>query len=1037
MFGKPGQTIDQYVLLMLIRGDGPSELWLAREGFPGGREVLVKVFPTDYPGCPYFKRETTAIGKLDPRFVIPLQTSGYAIDCDYIVMELVAWRTLREMIHESRDGLNLESAMPVFTGILDALDHMHSRQVFHRDLKPDNIYLMQDGQVKIVDFVYAGINSSELVAMKMGEEGNAVVGAPVYMPPEQIDGGQSEDNRTDLYHFGVVMYETLTGHPPFNGQSVDGLIKSHLSARPPSLAQARPDLPASLDSFYRRLLAKKKENRFQTAREAKEALLRAARGEMIAVVEEEIEPVAPPSRPQPGAAKFCVHCGARLAEDETGNELCRHCGGEISSLLPSVSCSVCGARRPDEGMFCPHCGFQKTVPVIERQEPPDQFSFAASEPVEAKAPPVIEAAAVGEAKIDEQPDIYTSAPSVAPCVAPSPAPEAAAFEPGATINGRYRVEKLLGASGVASIYLVTDSLSQLHKELALKIPASDQDPDALAERLGRQFEAWKSLSDAEPRSVVRLLGIERVGPAAGIFMEYMPGGSLASMVADRWGGHPRARLHLAQLMRLFLQACESIRLLHAAGFLHRDIKPVNFLLDSSGTVCKMSDFELVAGVERSEPGEVAGTPVYMAPECFDGQYTVSTDIFALGVTLYQLLCGAFPYRLESNRPAMNARPVSPSEINPVVPDELSRIVMRCLEARSEDRPATMDEIIEDIRRLGLTEERANTAPHTLARLLLAHLGEEDIDYLARSLESSSNRMSREERAFNRAEMIEEYCYTSPPDEVLAQNCTVRQLASMASSLGIEADSAANREELIGAILFAAGFLPGPRQVPGVEATLSYLQEQMIELASATTTDECLGIMHSSFASVERALSWLVRFYGNLLYGAGFERFLSRSSRDAEPLTLGEKVQALKAMCQSRPDGLLPERVKEAFQWPLISEGVFNRLDELAGDRSRLANTGDLGGLQGTQRLGRKAIAAAIEVMEELAKNPYAPRVIQIVSRQEDVYGRQSFTGQDDRGRSERLFTPLPLEVGQMYLFYPLTDTARINPLIFPFERKRQ
>jgi hypothetical protein len=78
----------------------------------------------------------------------------------------------------------------------------------------------------------------------------------------------------------------------------------------------------------------------------------------------------------------------------------------------------------------------------------------------------------------------------------------------------------------------------------------------------------------------------------------------------------------------------------------------------------------------------------------------------------------------------------------------------------------------------------------------------------------------------------------------------------------------------------------------------------------------------------------------------------------------------------------------------------------------------------------------VEVLRELAENQYAPRVVQIVSRQDDIYGRHFYLGKDDRGHHERIFTPLPMEVGQLYLFYPLTNPARINPLIFRYELTR-
>ncbi|HEY7545538.1 MAG TPA: hypothetical protein VID27_11675, partial [Blastocatellia bacterium] len=155
------------------------------------------------------------------------------------------------------------------------------------------------------------------------------------------------------------------------------------------------------------------------------------------------------------------------------------------------------------------------------------------------------------------------------------------------------------------------------------------------------------------------------------------------------------------------------------------------------------------------------------------------------------------------------------------------------------------------------------------------------------------------------------------------------------------------------------------------------------------------------------------------------------------LSFDEKIRALKSLCLSRPDVPIPNRVRETFEWPIIPADSFERFDELASERDQLSHQAESSSLSGMQRLGRKVISAAIDVMTDMARNPYSPRVVQIVSRQDDVYGRHFYTGQDDRGRSERIFTPLPLDVGQMYLFYPLTNPARINPLIFPYDSSRR
>jgi len=1101
MFGKPGQTIDQYVLLMLIRQDDLSELWLAREGFPGGREALVKLFPTDYPGSPYFKRESAAISRFDPRFVFAPKASGYGVGCDYFALDLVAWRTLREMIKESRSGMSLDAAMPVLVGLFDALEHIHSRQVVHRDLKPDNIYIMEDGQVKIVEFASALVRSlTEPVTMQFGNGENALAGAPVYFAPEQFEGESFEDERTDLYHMGVVMFEMFTTHAPFHFDSTSDLIAAHLNAPPPSLASERSDLPASMDQFYRRLMAKKKDDRFETAAEARSWLLRAAAGESVPGVIEIVEPAPaveetpaePEAIPEP---LFCSRCGTKMEAEEASQEVCRQCDAEMIAELEMVACRVCGARMPSDAQFCEHCGFEKTVPNLESAEPETATeaepiaesvqaevsaqteSLAEVRPAEAprtearspvEAPAQIEplsddwadltteavfgknsfivgSASTADGKADDSAPL-TSSGGASPARAPqsSEDSQAEAFEPGAIIDDRYRVEKQIGQGGFANIYLVTDTASYLHEELALKVPLGDQATDELARKLRRQLKVWKLLSDTEPEMVVRLLKVERItsngASAVGIFMEHLSGGSLARLVADRWSGSPRTQDQLARLMRLFLQVCRSIKLLHSRGYLHRDIKPGNFLLDSTGTLCKMSDFELVARADAfaNSPGEITGTPAYMAAECFEGRYSISTDIFALGATLYHLLCGALPFPVESNRPVTSERPVDPSSRNPIVPPDLSQVVMRCLDAESRNRPASIGDIIGDIERLGLTQEGTCAAPLNLARLMIAHLSEEDIDYLTQSLETGGFRSSREQKEDRRADLIEEYCYTAPPDEVLAQNCTVRQLAAMAKSMGVNSD-ASSRDDLVNSILEATGFLSGPRQVPGLEATLGHLQGQLLELANASSGDECLGIVHSSLAAVERTITLLVRFYGNMLYGAGLESFLSRTAegKSSERLALDEKIRALKALCLSQPDVPIPNRVKETFEWPIIPADVFKRFDELASERDQLAHQAESSGLSAMQRLGRKVISSAIDVMTDMARNPYAPRVVQIVSRQDDVYGRHFYTGQDDRGRSERIFTPLPLDVGQMYLFYPLTNPARINPLIFPYDSSRK
>src|ERR1051326_9212650 len=646
------------------------------------------------------------------------------------------------------------------------------------------------------------------------------------------------------------------------------------------------------------------------------------------------------------------------------------------------------------------------------------------------------------------------------------ATEIGVFPVATILSSRYRIKEHLDQGGFGNIYLAVDIEDYFEDEIILKVPIKDEDPDVLARRLKSQYKEWKFLSEKNPDQVVKLVGVKRLAVndriVVGILMEYMAGGNLLSMVKTKWGGYPRTQEQLASLMRLFLQACGAVRLLHSNKLLHRDIKPANMLLDASQTKCKISDFELIAHQEESgQITDVMGTVPYMAPECFEGSYSVASDIFSLGATLYQLLSNKYPFGAASLR-AMQPADISgrgmptgesPSafsanrrmnkrqnlvELNPLVSPELSQIVMRCLDPDPDLRSPSAADLIEDLERLGLTNEGANTAPVNFARLLITHLSEEDKEYLVKSLERSGFRSARELKTHQQEDLIEEYCYIAPPHEVLEHNCTNRSLAILAESVGLNPQHSTSRDELIGHILAALGFLCGPRQVPGVEKTRAFVEDLLLNIGNTTTIDECIGMAHSGVSAVERTIDLLVRFYGQLLYGSGFDAVLSRlaQGKPAHLLTFGQKVNALREFCSKPPAVPLSERINQVLRWPIIGFEVFERIQELVNYRNQLAHQTEFNTFHAAQRFGRHTLTVSVDIVSTLAANRYIPRVVQIMSRQDDVYGRHFYLGQDDRGRSERIFTPLPLEGGALYLFFPLTNPARINPLIFPYTKER-
>jgi serine/threonine protein kinase len=640
---------------------------------------------------------------------------------------------------------------------------------------------------------------------------------------------------------------------------------------------------------------------------------------------------------------------------------------------------------------------------------------------------------------------------------------------GDVIAGRYRVKRSLGSGGFANIYLVTDSEDYLQEEIVLKLVDENlmrellrqegegelHTHDDLIRAWRSKLKVWKVISEQEPAHIVRLLGVPRIvferesSFSVGMLMEYMPGGDLWQYFQKR--GVPRGREQLTETMRLFLSACRAVGVLHENGLLHRDIKPSNFLLNPAETQCKLTDFELIMEADETASGHrqriAVGTPIYMAPECMEARYSVQSDIFALGAMLYHLLTGEHPRSdiPDFNMPGVGLRghrPVEPSRLNPLVTAELSEAVLRCLDDDPAARPSSVAELTDELTRLGLTGDAVNIAPVNLARLLLTHLPPDEVRDLVESLEEGGFYSASAETEQRQKDILEEYCYTASPYDVLRENCTTRQLRALTESLGLAGLSGAGRDDLIEEILTSVGFLASAREVPGIEASRTFLENLRLNLAHATTMDECVGMIQAGLSAVERTVELLLSFYGQLLLGTKFPAFLKTAANGKPPerLTFGQKLGALRQLCTEVPAATLPVRIRKVFKFPLISADVFERLSEVVRQRNLSAHSPQEStrrSLALAQRSGRQLLEHAVASLNELAQNTNVPRVVQIVSRQDDIYGRHFYLGRDDRGRSERIFTPLPLNVGRLYLFFPLTNPARINPLIYPFDSQGQ
>ena len=268
----------RYRLRRLIAKGGMAEVWEAVDDILG-RPVAVKILhphlAADESFRERFRREAIAAARLAHPSVVATFDTGTDEGITFIVMELVDAPTLRQVLNET-GPMAPGRVVHIGAQVADALQYAHKSGVVHRDVKPANILVCPDGRVKVADFGIAkAVEDSEPERPHPSEAltgTGSIVGTAQYLSPEQVDG-RAVDGRADVYALGVVLYEMVCGRPPFTGDTDMAVALKHITTSPLAPRQVRAGIPKAMEALVLRAMAKRPEDRYQTAAELQTALL--------------------------------------------------------------------------------------------------------------------------------------------------------------------------------------------------------------------------------------------------------------------------------------------------------------------------------------------------------------------------------------------------------------------------------------------------------------------------------------------------------------------------------------------------------------------------------------------------------------------------------------------------------------------------------------------------------------------------------------------------------------------------------------------
>jgi serine/threonine protein kinase/Tol biopolymer transport system component len=569
-----GSTISHYRILDRLGGGGMGVVYKAVDlklDRPVALKFLAGQRGASEESKQRFIREARAASALDhPNICTIYEIDETGDGALFIAMALCEGETLRDRIE--RGPLPLAEAVGIAEQIAAGLARAHEKGIVHRDVKPANIMVAPDGRVKIVDFGIAKLADQSRIT-----RAGAAVGTTAYMSPEQFHG-EPADARTDVWSLGVVIYEMVTGRPPFAGASEIEIARAILEQSPRPMVALRPGVPPALERLVRRALAKRLEDRVASMDD-----LRAS----------------------------------------------------LRDLAPALA-----------------------APAFSTDDDRTLLDFPGAPTLPGETGPLVSAGPPGD-KV-----------------------------------GPYEILEILGGGGMGIVYKARDT--RLARIVALKFlpPELTRDPQA-KERFEQEARAASSLDHPNLCTILELG--ETPDGRLYLAMPCYDGETLRRRIE-------RGPLPVGEAVDIALQIARGLSKAHRSGLVHRDIKPANVIVTTDGVV-KILDFglaKLAGAAAISQTGSSAGTPAYMSPEQARGdEVDPRTDLWSLGVVLYEMLAGRRPFRGEREQAVvysiLNERPQPLRELRPEAPRELARLTERLMAKDPADRYASIDEPLAELR----------------------------------------------------------------------------------------------------------------------------------------------------------------------------------------------------------------------------------------------------------------------------------------------------------------------------------------------------